>query len=264
MLRPMVVIRHAEPVMGTVVSFVVHGGDLAESSVRAALGRACAGLHEDDAMFSTWRADSPMSRVRRGELALRDAPPEIVEVLIACTAARELSGGWFDPWSMPGGVDPTGLVKGWAAQRAAAELARWGVAAALVNAGGDIVTFGQRAPGHPWQVGILDPRRAHRVDVVVPVDGAIATSGVYERPGDVRDPYTGRAAQGAHATTVIGPELGLADALATGLLAAGPVGLEHVSAVPGYSARMVSAGGVVRVTPGFPAQVRPAAGARAA
>jgi thiamine biosynthesis lipoprotein len=260
----MIVVRHAEPAMGTVFSFVVYGGDLAEISVRAALGRACDGLHEDDATFSTWRADSPMSRVRRGELALRDAPPEMVEVLVACASARELSGGWFDPWAMPGGVDPTGLVKGWAAERAAAELARWGVAAALINAGGDIVTFGQREPGRPWQVGIRDPRRAHRMDAVVPVDGAIATSGAYERPGEVLDPYTGRPAQRLRAATVVGPELGLADALATGLLAAGTDGLRHVAAVPGYSARIVGPGGVVRVSPGFPATVRAPVLARAA
>jgi thiamine biosynthesis lipoprotein len=205
-----------------------------------------------------------MSRLRRGELALRDAPPEMLEVLVACASARELSGGWFDPWALPGGVDPTGLVKGWAAERAAAELARWGVTAALVNAGGDIVTFGERAPGHPWQVGIRDPRRAHRVDAVVPVSGAIATSGAYERPGEVLDPHTGRPAQRLRAATVVGPQLGLADALATGLLAAGPDGLEHVAAVPGYSARIVGPAGVVRLTPGFPATVRPAVTARAA
>ncbi|MDX6671244.1 MAG: FAD:protein transferase [Solirubrobacteraceae bacterium] len=260
----MIVVRHAEAVMGTVVSFVVHGGELPETTLRAALGRACDGLHEDDAMFSTWRADSPMSRVRRDELAVRDAPPEIVEVLVACASARDLSGGWFDPWAMPGGVDPTGLVKGWAAQRAAAELARWGVPAALVNAGGDIVTFGERAPGHPWQVGIRDPRRAHRIDAAVPVDGAIATSGVYERPGEVLDPFTGRPARRLRAATVVGPELGLADALATGLLAAGPDGLAQVAAVPGYSARIVGPGGVVRVSPGFPATVPAPAVARAA
>jgi hypothetical protein len=33
---------------------------------------------------------------------------------MACEAAREASDGWFDPWAMPGGYDPTGLVKGWA------------------------------------------------------------------------------------------------------------------------------------------------------
>jgi len=173
----MIVVRHAEPVMGTVFSFVVYGGDLAEISVRAALGRACDGLHEDDATFSTWHADSPMSRVRRGELALRDAPPEMVEVLVACASARELSGGWFDPWAMPGGVDPTGLVKGWAAERAAAELARWGVAAALINAGGDIVTFGQREPGRRRGAG----EQARRV----------AAQG--QRPGDPQQRELGTA-----------------------------------------------------------------------
>ena len=74
-------------------------------------------LHRADQIFSTWRQDSPMSRLRRGELSLDEAPSEMTEVFEQCLVARSLSGGWFDPWAMPGGVDPTGYVKGWAAQR---------------------------------------------------------------------------------------------------------------------------------------------------
>ena len=122
-----------------------------------------------------------MSRVRRDELALDEAPPVMGEVLQTCEWARELSGGWFDPWAMPGGVDPTGLVKGWAAQRAAAELRSAGIASAMVNAAGDIVALGEREPGRPWRVGVRDPRRPKRLAFIVPVEGAIATSAHYER-----------------------------------------------------------------------------------
>jgi hypothetical protein len=60
-----------------------------------------------------------------------------------CARAEELTGGWFDAWAMPGGVDPTGLLKGWAAQRAADTLRAAGPPAAMDNAAGDIASDGR-------------------------------------------------------------------------------------------------------------------------
>lgn len=107
--------------MGTVVSFAVlpavpaRGGQPAgRPDPATAIQAGCALLHEADAVFSTWDRQSPLSRLRRGDLAEADGPACLAEVRMACEAAREASGGWFDPWAMPGGYDPTGLVKGWA------------------------------------------------------------------------------------------------------------------------------------------------------
>ena len=148
--------RHIEPVMGTVVSFDVRTEPIGDAAAGAALSTACATLHRADAVFSTWKPESPVSRLRRGEIGIDGAPPEVAEVLAACAGARDLSGGWFDPWAMPGGVDPTGLVKGWAAQRALADLQAAGIRAAMVNAGGDIAHL--RAPGRRPPVADRDPR----------------------------------------------------------------------------------------------------------
>jgi thiamine biosynthesis lipoprotein len=240
-------LKHAERVMGTVVSFDVRGG------TAAALAEACAILQSADAVFSTWQEDSPMSRMRRNELTLGEAPAEIADVLDLCSEAKRVSGGWFDPWRIPGGVDPTGLVKGWAAQRAAAALRDGGAEAAMVNAAGDIVTFGEPDPGRPWRVGIRDPRSPDRIGCVVAVrDGAVATSAAYERGHHVVDPFTGAPARACLSATVTGPDLALADALATGLFAAGVEGLELVGAIPGYAALVVEPGGDTHVTDGFP------------
>ena len=243
--------RHAEHVMGTVVSFDLRRGDLDEGAARAALEASCATLHEGDEQLSTWKAGSALSRFRRGELELADAPPCVAEVLERSSVARELSGGWFDPWRMPGGFDPTGLAKGWIGERALERLRAAGVPAAMVNAGGDVVAFGEPEPGRRWRIGVRDPRRADLLITTVELDGAVATSGAYERGHHVLNPHSGLPARGVLSATVTGPELALADALATGLFAAGERGLESIDSIPAYEALVVRDDGSLLATPGF-------------
>ncbi len=238
------------------------GGSAAPSeALSGALERAIAVLHHVDDVFSTWQPDSPVSRLRRGEIELDAAPPEVARVLDLCRRARTASGGWFDPWRVDGGVDPTGLVKGWAAELALAEL-RGSAAAALVNAGGDIAVFGEPEPGQQWRIGIRDPLAADRLLTVVTLGGhdrAVATSGAYERGPHVLDPESGEPAQALLAATVVGPDLAFADALATGLFASGGKALARVAGLRGYSALIVAGDGSLRATLGFPAAVAAAA-----
>ncbi len=168
---------HAEPVMGTVFSFTAVHGDLPPDAVRAALAAACRTLHHCDALFSTWDPDSPVSRFRRGEAALGQMPPEFTEVLEECRAAKEASAGWFDPWAMPGGFDPTGLVKGWATELALQELRGAGLPGALINGGGDVAVFGSPADGLRWRVGIRHPWRADALACVIEVGQSPVTEG---------------------------------------------------------------------------------------
>lgn len=219
-------VAHAEPVMGTVVSFAVHAHD--GPHVRAALGAACRLLHRADAVFSLWDPWSPLSRLRRGAARPDDLDPveagEIAAVLGRCLDARSATDGWFDPWAVPGGVDPTGLVKGWAVEAAVAALDAAGLTA-VVNAGGDVAWCG-RAPSGGWRVGVRHPWRPRALACVVRGDRsirAVATSGGYERGAHLVDPTTGRRTVGALASaTVVGPDLAVADALATALAVGGP------------------------------------------
>jgi FAD:protein FMN transferase len=172
---------HAEPVMGTVVSFAVRPGPLTDSHVRSAIQAACAILHDADAMFSTWEPRSPLSRLRRGGAQAGEPPAALAEVEALCQAARAASGGWFDPWALPGGYDPTGLVKGWAVDLALSALRQAGLPAALVNGGGDLAGYGSAGSGRPWRAGIRHPWRAGALAAVVDVPAAVATSGSYER-----------------------------------------------------------------------------------
>lgn len=244
------VIVHAEPVMGTVVSFHVVAGGLAAERIHAAIRDAAALLHRHDELFSTWRPESPMSRLRRGELELGDAPSEIAEVLELCAQARSLSGGWFDAAAMPGGVDPTGLVKGWSAEAALALLARAGVDAAMVNAGGDIACLGSPPGGGSWKIGIRHPWRADALACVIAVDAAIATSGEYERGRHLVDP-PGRQGRRPASATVTGPSCALADALATALAVGGDDAFASVAAIEGYDAYLIGTDGTERSTAGI-------------
>jgi thiamine biosynthesis lipoprotein len=244
------VIRRRVEVMGTVVSFAVQPGRVGEPDVFLALAEARRRLLAADAVFSTWKPASPLSRLRRGEISIGDCPPEVATVAERCARAREASAGWFDPWALPGGFDPTGLVKGWAAARALHALG--GVDGAMVSAGGDIALSGRPGPERRWRVGIQDPFDRSRVFAVAEPVAAIATSGGYERGAHIADPRTGRPAAGVASATVTGPELDLADALATAVVAGGDEAFDAVRALPGYEALVVGHDGQARASAGFP------------
>jgi FAD:protein FMN transferase len=244
-------IAHAEPAMGTVFSFALVSGTLPEAAVRAALTGAGSVLHRCDAVFSTWDAASPVSRFRRGETTLAKLPPEFHEVLAECEAARQASGGWFDPWAMPGGFDPTGLVKGWATERALNVLRDAGIPGALINGGGDVAAFGTPASGQRWRVGIRHPWRPDALAGIVETSAAVATSGCYERGPHLIDPRTGEPSGRAASATVTGPSLALADALATAVAVGGDDALPAVSKLTGYAAYLIRPDGTETSTGGF-------------
>jgi FAD:protein FMN transferase len=248
-------VRHAEHVMGTVVSFDVplsarHDGSL-EAAVRW--------LHWVDRVFSPYRPDSDVSRLARAEVTVDGCAPEVAEVLTACAFVRDLSGGYFT--ASPGGrFDPSGYVKGWAVERAASLLSRAGSADHLVNGGGDVQCAGGRAAGEPWRVGIADPFRPAALALVVAVsDCAVATSGTAERGPHIIDPFTGRPPSGLASLTVIGPSLALADAYATAAFAMGPArARDWTSSLEGYEAHAITSAGDSWQTPGFTRHIIPA------
>jgi thiamine biosynthesis lipoprotein len=178
-----------------------------EGDVDAA--RVFAWLRWVDATFSTYRADSEISRLDRGDLD--DPHPLVGEVLARCEALRRETGGYFDAHA-GGRLDPSGYVKGWAVERAAA----FGRGRFMIEAGGDVVLRG------PWRVGIRHPHERDRLAAAITVaDCAVATSGAYERGAHVIDPHTGRPASGLSSVTVVARDLGTADAYATAAFAAG-------------------------------------------
>lgn len=248
---------HVEMVMGTAVTITI-GTGAGDNQTDAALAEACRQLHRADAVFSTWNPWSPMSRLRRGAARLHDfddvTAGQIAAVLELCWQIRQSTGGWFDPWAMTGGVDPTGLVKGWAIEQAAAVLDRLGLPA-MVNGGGDIATCGTPTPSGHWRVGIRHPWRPDALAGVVAIGQrtrAVATSGAYERGAHFLDPRTRTRTLGAVASaTVTGEDLAVADGLATAVAVGGKAALD-IGMPPGYDVYVVGHGGDEYATADFP------------
>ncbi len=210
----------ATALMGTTVSI-----DVRDSFVGVdTLARSVALLREIDARFSTFRSYSEVAMIDRGELRLEDAHPDVRHVLAACDRLRAESGGAFDAWR-DGHLDPSGYVKGWAAERAADALRGAGARNFALNLGGDVICSGERVPGEPWRVGIRHPDDPMKMLLVLAVrDGAVATSGFYERGDHVTDARTGAVADAWRSISVVAADLTSADSIATAALARGEDG----------------------------------------
>lgn len=269
-------VRTAE-IMGTVVSVHVilergeDDGNLSESPLPdsaasdsqlpdpaapddavTAIERSFGELRQMDRIFSTYRADSDISRIRAGSLSEADADPLVALVRRACDRAEVVTGGLFSArWR--GGFDPTGYVKGWAVERA---FNRWlrpllgldGVIAVGMNAGGDMQLATRPDADWRWRVGIADPSRPGMLLATTELtDGAVATSGTAERGAHIRDPRSAKPpTTGAAGATVIADRLSDADVWATAAVVAGINDLGWVARARHTSGLVVGYDGRIR------------------
>lgn len=222
--------------MGTVITIDVRDTVVESGAIDAAL----LWFHHVDATFSTYRADSEMSRLGRGELVVEACSEDVREVLRRCEDMRVRSNGCFDI-RYGERLDPSGLVKGWSVERAAAMLEASGASNFFINAGGDVVARGVPEPGRRWRLGIRHPGHVDRVAAVLAIsDVAVATSGLYERGDHIIDPRTHLAPQGVLSVTVAGPSLTDADAYATAAFVMGEGGAAWVAAIDGYDVLIIT------------------------
>ncbi|MFN8631962.1 MAG: FAD:protein FMN transferase [Chloroflexota bacterium] len=237
------------PTMGTTVSI-----DVRDASIgRPVLDAVVAVLTELEDRFTTYRETSEIRRLDRGELALEDAHDDVREVLAACGVLKAESDGAFDA-CRDGRLDPSGYVKGWAAERAADVLREAGARDFSLNVGGDIVCAGEPEPGRPWRVGVRHPDDASRVVLVLGVrNGAVATSGLYERGAHVTDARDGSVPTAWRSITVLAPDLATDDAIATAALAMGAQGPAWAAARFGCEVAAIDAEGRLFTSPGLEA-----------
>jgi FAD:protein FMN transferase len=187
-----------------------------------------------NARFSKYLFDSEVNKWARGEL--HKTSPQLREIVGACDLACQKTGGYFSA-NYGGDFDPSGYVKGWAVDGAAKIIARAGYNWFCVNAGGDMSLCGNEKP---WRVGIQHPGRSGEIlDVIEICNGAIATSGSYERGYHIVDPLTNKVADTWASVTITGPDIKQADVLATAVFAAGYNGPDIMNEFPGYEAVVV-------------------------
>jgi len=157
------------------------------------------------------------------------------------------------------------IAKGYTADRVTALLRARGIRAGIVAVAGDVRAFGHRPDGAPWHIGVRPPRGdgpdAQPLDTLEMTDGAVSTSGDYERFFEIDgvryhhilDPRTLWPSKGVRSVTVRAPDGATADGLATALFVIGPdAGVPLAESLPGVSALFVDQAGRVIASRGWP------------
>jgi thiamine biosynthesis lipoprotein len=214
-------------------------------------------LHEVDRRFSTYRADSEVCRLDRGDIVIDRCSPDLRQVLDACARLWRETDGYFDAYAT-GRLDPSGYVKGWAVQVASERLREAGAVNHLVDAGGDLQARGCPGPGRSWEIGIRHPwQKTELAWVLAGTDLAVATSGTYERGLHVINPRTGEPARDLVSVTVVGPDLADADAYATAALAMGRPALTWLPILRGYEVAVIFDDGTAFASDSLPVAPAP-------
>jgi thiamine biosynthesis lipoprotein len=242
-------VHRVELIMGTAISV-----DVADPSpgTEALVDAVFAWFDEVDRRFSTYKPDSEVCRLDRGELNRVGLSADMRHVLEACEGLREETRGYFDAYAT-GRLDPSGYVKGWSVQVASDRLLAAGAANHCVNAGGDIRVRGGGPSGRGWRIGIRNPFEGDKMAwVVAGTDLAVATSGTYERGLHVIDPFRGAPATYLCSVTVTGPDLAVADAYATAAVAMGERGPQWLAGLDGWECAVVTADGAASRSAGLP------------
>ncbi len=148
-----------------------------------------------------------------------------------------------------------GIGKGYAADKAKQLLIKNGAKAGIINASGDMNTWGKQPNGKQWTIGITNPLNKKSSYALLPIsDRAVVTSGDYERYvminnkryAHIIDPRTGYPTQGITSVTVFAPQAELADALATSVFVMGAeVGLNRINQLPNIECIIIDDTGAI-------------------
>jgi thiamine biosynthesis lipoprotein len=249
--------RQTELIMGMPITVVIPDRERLDrkgarmATLEAAAETVYEGFRRVDETFSPYKPQSETSRIDRGELASADAGVEMQEVLRLAAETKDATGGYFDVW-FKGRFDPSGLVKGWAIQRAALILDEDGIVSFCIEAGGDIEVRGANDEGRPWDIGIRSPFEPSKLIRKLSLQNCgIATSGTYIRGDHIYNPRTGEPANEIASLTVVASNIYEADRFATAAFAMGRHGIEFLAGVRDCDAYMVDKRGVATYTPGF-------------
>jgi len=207
-------------------------------------------LREIDEVFSTYKPESEVSRYRRGELHDEQLSSEVRHIKQACKDFENRTAGYFSAY-YDGSFDPTGYVKGWAIREAGKILEQRGVRTYLINAAGDILaaSIGEKT----WNITLQDPfNRQASLGTIGLKNGAIATSGTYERGNHILNPHTEQPTSSVISATVYGRDIITADVFATTCVAMeADKAIDFINQREGYEALLIDAHGLVFVSKNF-------------
>jgi thiamine biosynthesis lipoprotein len=206
-----------------------------------------------DNKFSTYKADSEISKINRGLIKAEDFSEDMKTVFALAEETRKQTNGYFDISKPDGSYDPSGLVKGWAIEKAANILKRRGLKNFYVEAGGDIQANGKNQAGESWSVGIKNPFNQKEIVKVVYISNlGMATSGTYIRGQHIYNPHKPKAAiNDIVSLTVIGPNIYQADRFATAAFAMGKEGIAYIEQLDGFEGYIIDKEGIATMTSGF-------------
>ncbi len=205
-----------------------------------------------DAKFSTYKDDSEISRINRGEISLETASQDMQAIFMLAEQTRQQTNGFFDI-ARNGKYDPSGLVKGWAIFRVAELLRERGCQNLYVDAGGDVQVVGKNDQGQNWRVGIRNPFDMNEIVKILSVsDCGVATSGTYVRGQHIYNPKNdGQPITDVVSITVIGPDIYESDRFATAAFAMGKDGINFIHSLEGFEAYMIDNNRRATFTKGF-------------
>ena len=210
-------------------------------------------FNQVDERFSTYKDNSEISLFNRHEITPQQLSPEMQDVLRLAARTRDQTSGYFEIRKADGTLDPSGIVKGWAIQKAAKMIRTAGFENFYVEAGGDIQSAGINEEGREWRVGIRSPFNSDDIiKVVEPRGQGMATSGTYVRGQHIYNPHAPeKPIEDIVSLSVIGPDILEADRFATAAFAMGESGIYFIENLAGFEAYMVNAKGISTQTTGF-------------
>lgn len=208
-------------------------------------------FHYIDKKFSTYKEDSEISQINRGQLKEIEYSNEMRKVLKLCEETKEETGGYFDI-KHNGVLDPSGIVKGYAIHQGSLMLKNKDLTNFYVEIAGDIHVFGKNEKGESWKVGIQNPFNLDEIIKIVRLSNkGIATSGTYQRGAHIYNPKEMKAAEEIASITVIGPNVYEADRFATAAFAMGEKGIEFIENRRGFEGYMIKKNKQAVLTSGF-------------
>lgn len=242
-------LKETRSIMGMPITVEIVGAQ----SAQMALEKVFSYFMKVDGTFSTYKPESEVSRINRGELLLVNASKDVQYIYAASEETCEATNGYFNHNTPKGTIDPSGIVKGWSVQQAAKLLHSLGCDNFCVDAGGDIQTSGTNTAGTTWSVGIRHPFETDKIaKVVYPYEKGVATSGTYLRGEHIYDPNTNKPVVTPFISmTLIGPNVYDADRFATAAFAMGEHGMRFIEELSGYEGYAITHEARALVTSGF-------------